>query len=98
MKVPMKHTIKTASGAITIEAAGKPGIEFVLVTLKPPFLPSFDIQLTPEQSGLLAQAFDLATEEISAPPIKPRGIDWKWPEQNEPGWPIESNAGQGLRA
>ena len=63
----MKHTIKTASGRITIEPAGKPGIEFVLVTLQPPFLPSFDIQLTPEQSGLLAQAFDLATEEITGP-------------------------------
>ena len=63
----MKHTIKTASGAISIEPAGKPGIEFVLVTVKPTFFPSFDIQLTAEQSGLLAQAFDLATEEITGP-------------------------------
>ena len=75
----MKHTIKTASGAITIEAAGKPGIEFVLVTLKPPFLPSFDIQLTPEQSGLLAQAFDLATEEIAPPPTENCMSKWPFP-------------------
>ncbi len=83
----MKHTIKTASGQITIEAAGKPGIEFVLVTLKPPFLPSFDIQLTPEQSGLLAMAFDLAAEECRDLLLTP----------GEKHWPVPKAAGQGVR-
>lgn len=60
----MIHTIKTASGSVTIQAAGKPGKEYVSVDLVKAPWPPVNIQLTPEQAALLSQAFDLAAEEV----------------------------------
>lgn len=60
----MKHTIKTAAGALTIQPGGKPEAPFVLVTIQRAPWPAMDLTIKPEDAALLAFAFGQVAKSV----------------------------------
>lgn len=58
----MIHTISTMHGLLTVQP--DPATRMARLTFKHPIWPAQTIELKPEETGLLAQAFDLVTEEL----------------------------------
>lgn len=59
----MKHSIRTNSFRLSVEPVSTTDGPAVLMTFTAHSEPLFGITMTPEQAGLLSQAFDLVAEE-----------------------------------
>lgn len=60
----MKHTIKTAAGALTVEPS--PTVQGqVQITVKPAIWPALTLTLEPEEAELISQALYLSASEVT---------------------------------
>lgn len=60
----MKHTIKTNAGTITIEPTAFYQGQ-VMIRVKPTIWPEMMLTIKPEEAGLIAQALELASGEVT---------------------------------